>query len=83
MFAVQISFCEIIKFMSFFRRIGTVRHKYKVEFFIKRVTFNKVLGGTVYVSLHRGSTNSIQGTTRPSQKKCLSTKRLASSTTKC
>ena len=41
--------------MSFFKRIGTVRHKFKMQMFIERLSFNKVLPGRVYVSVQRGN----------------------------
>ncbi len=50
--------------MSIFKRIGTVRHKYKMEFFIKRVTISKTLNGTVYISIKRGTIYNIKATTK-------------------
>lgn len=57
--------------MSVFKRIGTQRHKYKMEFFIKKVTFSKTLKGSVYITIKRGTFLCIQVIIRqPQNRKC-------------
>lgn len=50
--------------MSLFKRIGTDRHKYKMEFYIKKVTFSKSLKGSVYITIKRGINNPIKVITK-------------------
>lgn len=40
--------------MDFFRRIGTDRHKFKVEFFLKKLSCSAKLKGNVYATIKRG-----------------------------
>jgi uncharacterized 2Fe-2S/4Fe-4S cluster protein (DUF4445 family) len=42
--------------MDIFKRIGTDKHKYKLEFFLKRLACNAKLKGDVYVKIKRGRT---------------------------
>ena len=41
--------------MDFFKRIGTNRHKFKVQFFLNKLTSNAKLKGDVYVTIRRGN----------------------------
>lgn len=47
--------------MDFFKRIGTDRHKFKVEFFFKKLTSNAKLPGTVSITIKRGTLSLDQG----------------------
>jgi hypothetical protein len=40
--------------MDIFRRIGTQKKKFKVQFFIGRLKFNNYLPGKVYIVIKRG-----------------------------
>jgi hypothetical protein len=40
--------------MDLFRRIGTIKKKFKVQFFIGRVKFNMYLAGKVSIVIKRG-----------------------------
>ncbi len=40
--------------MDFFKRIGTDRHKFKVQFFVGKLISNAKLGGDVFITIKRG-----------------------------
>lgn len=40
--------------MDLFKRIGTDRHKFKVEFFLKKLACSAKLKGDVYIKIKRG-----------------------------
>jgi hypothetical protein len=40
--------------MNLIRRIGTERHKFKLEFVMRKIKFSKNLPGKIYVSIRRG-----------------------------
>jgi cellulose synthase/poly-beta-1,6-N-acetylglucosamine synthase-like glycosyltransferase len=50
--------------MSLFKRIGTDRHKYKMEFYIRKITFSKSLKGSVYITIKRGKNTAMKVITR-------------------
>ena len=41
--------------MDFFKRIGTDKHKFKVQFFLGKITSNVKLGGDLYITIKRGN----------------------------
>jgi hypothetical protein len=41
--------------MDLFRRIGTQKKKFKVQFFIGRLKFSNYLAGKVYIIIKRGN----------------------------
>jgi hypothetical protein len=50
--------------MSLFKRIGTDKHKYKIEFYIKKIAFSKSLKGSVYITIKRGKNINIKAIIR-------------------
>lgn len=46
--------------MDFFKRIGTDRHKFKLQFFIGKVKVSKKLKGEVSIAIKRGNDDNIQ-----------------------
>ena len=41
--------------MSFFQRLGTDRHKFKLEFVMRKLKFSRHLPGKIYLSIRRGT----------------------------
>lgn len=58
--------------MDFFRRIGTDRHKFKVEFFLKKLKSHPKLKGDVYVTIKRGTSTQYSGDHKQSSEKKVS-----------
>ena len=50
--------------MDFFKRIGADRHKFKVQFFLGKLSSNAKLKGDVYITIRRGTYIFRKGITR-------------------
>jgi hypothetical protein len=50
--------------MDYIKRIGTDRHKFKLELVMRKLKFSRHLPGKIYLSIQRGTLSLTQATTR-------------------
>lgn len=50
--------------MDYIKRIGTDRHKFKLEFIMRKLKFTRQLPGKIYLSIQRGTALSMQANIR-------------------